>query len=144
MRIVLSIAAAIVLVFAGSFLFAFLGSIPRERRLRRMAASRNAHEAAVRCDAALHDVPERVRAMGLGMIRNAGLPDGFPLWPEDHLLEDLDLDQGNVENELDSYARQRDLEWTDFDGPLATVEDFVRFVGLLSGEGVTASAWERT
>jgi hypothetical protein len=95
MHIVIS---ALVIWLVVTIGLAMLLNVGRIRRLNKLAKSRNSIDSFSQFYSALNDYPkDQVKEIHSALQKLVGFPRNFPLLPQDDLVEDLEVDLGNLD-----------------------------------------------
>ena len=103
---------AILIPAIGAMLVLILGVgaatvLPRQRRLRKLAAARNPHAAFGEFCATFPEQPREVLQAIYSSIQEVVEIDQFPVRVDDDLWRTLELDAGNLESEVESFFERR-------------------------------------
>jgi hypothetical protein len=141
MKAVLLVVAAIVLMFGISVAVGLATSRLRDRRLNRVAASRDLSVAFATYQAAFAELPEPFVRDSYALVQDLVARKDFPVYPTDNIWKTLELDQGNVEDKLETifekYPEAMEL-LRKATGPTDTVRDLVAFIYTLAQQGAPA------
>jgi hypothetical protein len=115
----------------------FLLGLPRERRLRRLAASRGAEDAFVPFRQSFPDVPEgllrRVYTAVQGLVA-----EQFPVRGDDNLWITLEVDEGSIDGLFEEILAKKDhgaIPTLLTNSSIGTVGDLVRLVWRVEQNG---------
>ena len=135
LRNLLFVGIALVLMMLVSSALGFITYQRRLRQLKHRAAARDGVDSWSHFLADFPDWPqERLRRIYDDLLIQVGLPD-FPLLPSDRLIEDLDIDQGNLddmlERQINANGGNYDEAVKKMDGkPFHTARDVVNWIGI--------------
>jgi len=108
--------------------FAVLAAGPRQRRIKRLAATRDAAAAYERFCRVFPELSDAKRREIYESLQRLVGCDAFPVEVEDNLWTTLELDQGNVESEVESFYERQNRQVPTFSTEVAapaTVRDLV-------------------
>ena len=134
LRSLLFVAIALVLMMLVSAAVGFVTYQRRLAKLRTLAASRQNTDSWAHFRADFPDLPEAVlKASYDGLILLTGLP-GFPLLPDDRLVEDLDIDPENSRDLMERLIEVNGGNYAEASKKMAaepfhTARDMINWIG---------------
>jgi hypothetical protein len=105
-------------------------NLPRDRRLRKLAASRSGGDAFAAFRESLPAIPEAVLRSVYSGVQNVVPGEDFPLRADDDLLETLEVDLGDLSDLMEDILAQKPgaVSPSDAGSPIETVGDLARAV----------------